>query len=90
MKIVVSLLAATLLARALFLAVMTWKFRDRAGHRIAAVHAGLLGIAGLFAGVAAAQMQLAIYFVPACGLALLADALARSFGRRPPKTSVNP
>jgi hypothetical protein len=75
-RIVIAGLAVLLFARALFIFVLTAKYRDR-GIAPALVHGSMMLLAGVLALVAALERGVSQYAIGACGAVLAADLVVR-------------
>jgi len=73
-RIVIAGLAVLLFARALFIFVLTAKYRDR-GIAPALVHGLMMLLAGVLALVAALERGVSQYAIGACGAVLAADLI---------------
>jgi hypothetical protein len=75
-RIVVAGFAGLLFARALFIFVLTAKYRDR-GIAPALVHGSMMLLAGVLALVAVLATGISQYAIGACGAVLAADLVVR-------------
>jgi hypothetical protein len=80
-RIVIAGLAVLLFARALFIFVLTAKYRDR-GIAPALVHGSMMLLAGVLALVAALERGISQYAIGACGAVLAADLIVRQVAWR--------
>jgi len=80
-RIVIAGLAGLLFARALFIFVLTAKYRDR-GIAPALVHGSMMLLAGVFALVAVIETGISQYAIGACGAVLAADLVVRQVAWR--------
>lgn len=76
-RVLLSVLAAVLLLRAVFLSALIARYRERGGVLVASLHAAMLAGAGLLAIAAAISATATLYLALACGLVLVVDLLVQ-------------